>query len=137
MKARDVLLVLAGGAVALVIAVIVLLAVGGETATAPTPTTAPSQTASPTAEPAAAPNFEYSDVLTLTEQWVGETVLFPQETDFVSCAKAEFREGNRMWVVTCDFFSEEDLPQTEGIVAPYEPKTSKTYLFDDRTGDVQ
>ena len=38
MKPRDVLLVLAGGAIALVIAGVVMLAVDGDTTTAPTPT---------------------------------------------------------------------------------------------------
>ena len=43
MKARDVLLVLAGGAVALVVTGVVLVAVDGDTAPSPTPTTAPIQ----------------------------------------------------------------------------------------------
>ncbi len=67
MKARHVLLVLAGGVVALVIAGIVLAVVagtfGGESGATPvaqpTPTPAPSQTMKPTASP----SFEWTDEL--------------------------------------------------------------------------
>ena len=68
MKARDVLLVLAGGIAALGIAGIVILAVdavtsdgesGATPAAQPAPTTAPAQTTKPTASP----NFEWTDEL--------------------------------------------------------------------------
>ena len=85
MKARDVLLVLAGGAAALAIAAVVILAVdavtsdgrsGATPAAQPAPTTAPAETT----EPTASPNVEWTDEL--VEQRMTECI-GPDESDTI------------------------------------------------------
>ena len=157
MKARDVLLVLAGGAVALVIAAIVMLAVDGDTAMAPTPTIAPTPTA-------------YQRQLTgaeaialLTEAFFEKEFGFyarrleakrnfdpedcrqslpdvfcqppdPDTTDVLTaledCEVVDFNEVSRDWIINCSVFSENYVTG-----ARTEPQETWTFRFSDETGE--
>lgn len=82
-------------------------------------TPAPKPTAKPTA------NFTLSDVLNLAQDQIP---VFPTGTNWVRCVSASFRSGNRVWVVTCEFYVERDDRIAE---------QERTYTFDDRTGKLQ
>ena len=71
------------------------------------------------------PNFTKADVLALTQDQIPR---FPGETKWVRCVSAAYRSGNRMWVVTCEFYLNRD-----DRVADQE----RTYTFDDRTGELR
>jgi len=73
------------------------------------------------------PAFTSGDATQLTQNQVRSRT-FPTATNWIRCASAEYRAGNGQWVVTCDYFENED-----DLV----PKRSLTYQFDDRTGQVQ
>ncbi len=131
MKARDVLLVLAGAVGALAIAGIVLFAVDGDTATAPTPTTTPTQNPSPTA---------YQRRLTGAE---AEARVKDQATeDYTSpvedvvggwrdCEALDFNESTRNWVVRCDLHLVNLTNGKSTIMA-----RAGTWLLRDSTGEI-
>ena len=136
-KARDVLLVLAGGAVALVIAGVVLLAVGGETATAPTPTPAPTPTASPTQDPSPSP---YQRRLTGVEaaanvrREANEDYISPVESvigGWRDCEASDFNESSRSWVVQCNLHLT-SLETGKTTIFP----SPGIWLINDSTGEV-
>ena len=137
MKARDVLLVLAGGVVALVVAAIVMLAVDDDPATAPTPTAAPTPTIAPTptayqrrltgAEAAAMVQSQknvdgYRDPIELE----GVTII----REFEDCEAEDFNEFSRSWVVTCSVFLTNPLT---GVSLDPDPST---WLLSDATGEI-
>ncbi len=84
--------------------------------TAPTP--APTQEASP--------GFNAIDVVLSTMEQVRD-IKFPSGTGAFMCVDAEYRSGNEMWVVTCEYYKNPG----DG-----EPEVTITYLFDDNTGRV-
>lgn len=79
----------------------------------------------PTSSPKS--SFTRADVLVLTvEQLTNRR--FPSGTTWVRCVDASYRSGNRVWVVTCNYFENRD---------DRSPEQSRTYTFDDRTGKLQ
>ena len=75
----------------------------------------------------AGPAFRASDVLNLTTSQVAEAGNFPSGTSWVRCVGADFRQGNRFWVVACEFRVNRDDAN---------PEATKSFSFDDRTGKI-
>ncbi len=72
------------------------------------------------------PAFTSADVLRLAQTQVAN-LDFPSGTNWVRCTQASYREANQIWVVTCDFrVNRDDL----------QPTYSRTYTFNDRTGQL-
>lgn len=75
------------------------------------------------------PAFSSDDVLSLaTSQVFG---LHPFGTNLgrlVTCTDASYLGGNKTWVVTCEYYVEEDDPT---------PNATRMYLFDDQTGELR
>jgi len=58
--------------------------------------------------PAPKAAFTESDILALAQQQVASEIVFPTGTRRVRCISASFRPAADMWVVTCNFYSEEE-----------------------------
>lgn len=127
---------LAGGLVGVVAALFLGLTIwfmatetdDSETAVASTDAPTPSRTPRPTPVRTVAPNFTRSDVLRLAQREVADTEVFPRDTKWVLCDEASYRSGNRIWVVTCGFFYEEN---------DRTPVQENSYTFSDTTGKLQ
>ena len=76
-----------------------------------------------------AANFTEFDAVRLTQAKVAENSRsWPADTHWVRCTSASYRSGNGLWVVTCEFRTNKDDPT---------PVSTKTYAFDDHTGQVR
>lgn len=120
---RTVLAAIAGG-------VVVLAIVGGFMALDRTVlhvyTSSDNAPPTPRPSPEADAAFNSLDVLRLALPQV-TGLFFPEETEWVNCVTASYRSGNRKWVVTCEYRVNRNQPS---------PTTTRTYLFDDRTGQL-
>ena len=70
---------------------------------APTPTATGTPTPTPTPTPVH-PNFSEFDVLQLVQSDLAGRP-FPGETRFVICLTANYRSGNKTWIVRCGFYT--------------------------------
>lgn len=83
------------------------------------------QAATPTPPSAAFAEWEVSGMV---QQWVAARGNFPKDARWVRCNYATYNFQNHLWRVDCDFFFAETST---------EPLATKTYLFDDRTGELR
>lgn len=124
MKALTITAVVVG---TVALAAVATVAIWASVADAPWENEDSAAVATPRPTPRQKASFTRSDVLALTVEQVTNR-RFPSGTTWVRCVDADYRSGNRVWVVTCDYFENRDDRISD---------QSRTYTFDDRTGKLQ
>lgn len=73
------------------------------------------------------PSLELLDVIGLTARQIGDGGSFPEGARRVRCIDAQYRSGNGMWAVRCEFrWNQWDTS----------PVATRTYLLNDQTGSL-
>lgn len=71
------------------------------------------------------PSYTESDVLSLTVNKAAASKLWPKDTTWIRCTKAEYRSGPRIWVVSCSYYVNRDAK---------DPKETRAYQMSDIDG---
>jgi len=73
------------------------------------------------------PSLSGVDAINLALTQISELGRFPGDTKLVRCVSADYRSGNHLWIVKCEF---------RKYTADSSPRATLTYSLDDRTGQL-